>query len=144
MENTNILIICTGNSCRSQIAEGYFKFFKNKMKLKINILSAGIKAEGINPKAAEIMLKDHIYISGQTSNKIDEYINENITHVITVCDHANENCPVFLKKTHFTHQNFKDPSKVIGNKEEIQLEFDNCREEIKNFSKEYLKANFRI
>ena len=144
MENTNILIICTGNSCRSQIAEGYFKFFKNKMKLKINILSAGIKAEGINPMAAEIMLKDHIDISSQTSNKIDEYINENITHVITVCDHANESCPVFLKKTHFTHQNFKDPSKVVGNKEEIQLEFDNCREEIKNFSKEYLKANFRI
>ena len=93
MENTNILIICTSNSCRSQIAEGYFKFFKNKMKLKINILSAGIKAEGINPMAAEIMLKDHIDISSQTSNKIDEYINENITHVITVCDHANENCP---------------------------------------------------
>ena len=79
MENTNILIICTGNSCRSQIAEGYFKFFKNKMKLKINIFSAGIKAEGINPKAAEIMLKDHIDISGQTSNKIDEYSDIDIT-----------------------------------------------------------------
>ena len=139
MENINILVICTGNSCRSQIAEGYLKYFSKQLNINTNVYSAGIRAEGINKKAIEIMAKDGIDISKHTSNTIEEYKNTEISHVITVCDHANESCPVYLKKVNLTHQNFSDPSKFIGNEFEIQNVFEKCREEIKSFSFSYLK-----
>ena len=139
MENINILVICTGNSCRSQIAEGYLRYFSKQLKINTNVYSAGIRAEGINKKAIEIMAKDGIYISNHTSNTLEEYKNTEISHVITVCDHANESCPVYLKKVNLTHQNFSDPSKFIGNEFEIQNVFEKCREEIKSFSFSYLK-----
>ena len=142
MEIYNILVICTGNSCRSQIAEGYLKFFKKNLNISANIYSAGVRAEGVNKRAIEIMSKDNIDISNHSSNTIDEYLNKEITHVITVCDHANESCPVFLKKTHFTHHNFKDPSKVKGGELEIEEAFIKCRNEIKTFSERYLKKHF--
>ena len=142
MEIFNILVICTGNSCRSQIAEGYLKFFKNNLNISANIYSAGVRAEGVNKRAIEIMSKDNIDISNHSSNTIDEYLNKEITHVITVCDHANESCPVFLKKTHFTHHNFKDPSKFNGGELEIEEAFIKCRNEIKTFSERYLKKHF--
>ena len=142
MEIYNILVICTGNSCRSQIAEGYLKFFKKNLNISVNIYSAGVRAEGVNKRAIEIMSKDNIDISNHSSNTIDEYLNKEITHVITVCDHANESCPVFLKKTHFTHHNFKDPSKVNGGELEIEEAFIKCRNEIKTFSERYLKKHF--
>ena len=138
MENLNILVICTGNSCRSQIAEGYLKFFSRKLNLNTNVYSAGIRAEGINKKAIEIMAKDGIDISNHTSNTLEEYKNTEISHVITVCNHANESCPVYLKKVNLIHQNFTDPSKVIGNEFEIQDAFEKCREEIKSFTFSFL------
>ena len=138
MESLNILVICTGNSCRSQIAEGYLKFFSRKLNMNTNVYSAGIKAEGINKKAIEIMAKDGIDISNHTSNTLEEYKNTEISHVITVCNHANESCPVYLKKVNLTHQNFTDPSKVIGNEFEIQDAFEKCREEIKSFTFSFL------
>ena len=139
MENINILVICTGNSCRSQIAEGYLKYFRKQLNINTNVYSAGIRAEGINKKAIEIMAKDGIDISNHTSNTLEEYKNTEISHVITVCDHANESCPVYLKKVNLTHENFTDPSKVIGNEFEIQDAFKKCREEIKSFTFSYLK-----
>jgi arsenate reductase len=139
MENINILVICTGNSCRSQIAEGYLKYFSKELKINTNVYSAGIRAEGINKKAIEIMAKDGIDISNHTSNSLEEYKNTDISHVITVCDHANESCPVYLKKVNLTHKNFSDPSKVIGNVFEIQNAFEKCREEIKSFTLDFLK-----
>ena len=138
MESLNILVICTGNSCRSQIAEGYLKFFSRKLNLNTNVYSAGIRAEGLNKKAIEIMAKDGIDISNHTSNTLEEYKNTEISHVITVCNHANESCPVYLKKVNLTHQNFTDPSKVIGNEFEIQDAFEKCREEIKSFTFSFL------
>jgi arsenate reductase len=139
MKNINILVICTGNSCRSQIAEGYLRYFSKQLKINSNVYSAGIRAEGINKKAIEIMAKDGIDISNHTSNTLEEYKNTEISHVITVCDHANESCPVYLKKVNLTHQNFSDPSKFIGNEFEIQNAFEKCREEIKSFTFSYLK-----
>ena len=139
MKNLNILVICTGNSCRSQIAEGYLKFFSRKLNMNTNVYSAGIRAEGINKKAVEIMAKDGIDISNHTSNTIEEYKNTEISHVITVCDHANESCPIYLKKANLTHQNFSDPSKVKSSNLEIQIAFDRCREEIKLFTFDFLK-----
>ena len=142
MITPTILVICTGNSCRSQIAEGYLKFYQKKLNIKVTIYSAGTRAEGVNPKAIDIMSKDNIDISRQTSNKIDDYLNKDITHVITVCDHAQENCPIFPRKTHFTHKNFRDPSKVVGHEDVIQKAFYDCREEIKYFAEKYMKNNF--
>ena len=138
----NVLVICTGNSCRSQIAEGYLKFFKKKLNISANIYSAGVRAEGVNKNAIEIMSKDGIDISYHSSNTIDEYLNKEITHVITVCDHAHESCPILLKKTHFIHHNFEDPSKFSGSEIEIEEAFLKCRDEIKKFSKQYLKKHF--
>ena len=142
MKIFNILVICTGNSCRSQITEGYLKFYKNKLNISANIYSAGVRAEGVNKRAIEIMSKDNIDISSHTSNNIDEYLNKDISHVITVCDHANESCPIYFKKTHFTHHNFEDPSKIIGSELEIEKAFLKCRDEIKIFSEQYLKKHF--
>ncbi len=139
MENLNILVICTGNSCRSQMAEGYLKYFSKQLKINTKVYSAGIRAEGINKKAIEIMAIDGIDISNHTSNTIGEYYRTYISHVITVCDHANESCPAYLKKAKLTHQNFSDPSKVIGSELEIKKAFEKCREEIKLFSFEFLK-----
>ena len=139
MENINILVICTGNSCRSQIAEGYLKYFSKQLNMNTNVYSAGIRAEGINKKAMEIMAKDGIDISNHTSNTLEEYKNTEISHLITVCDHANESCPIYLKKVNLTHQNFSDPSKVTGNEFEIQNAFEKCREEIKSFTFAFLK-----
>jgi len=142
MKILNILVICTGNSCRSQITEGYLKFFKKKLNISANIYSAGVRAEGVNKKAVEIMSKDNIDISNHSSNTIYEYLDKDITHVITVCDHAHESCPIFLKKTHFTHHNFEDPSKFNGSEKEIKEAFLKCRDEIKKFSEQYLKNLF--
>ena len=139
MVKINILVICTGNSCRSQMAEGYLKYFSKQLNINSNVYSAGIRAEGINKKAIDIMAKDGIDISNHTSNSLEEYKNTEISHVITVCDHANESCPVYLKKVNLTHQNFSDPSKLTGNEFEIQEAFEKCREEIKSFTLSYLK-----
>ena len=142
MKKESVLVICTGNSCRSQMAEGYLKHFIKKMNIDINIYSAGVKAEGVNPKAISMMLEDNVDISNHTSNKIEEFLHKNISHVITVCDHANENCPVYLKKCNAVHHNFLDPSKITGDKNTIDLAYIKCREEIKAFSQDYLKTNF--
>ena len=139
MVKINILVICTGNSCRSQMAEGYLKYFSKQLNINSNVYSAGIRAEGINKKAIDIMAKDGIDISNHTSNSLEEYKNTEISHVITVCDHANESCPVYLKKVNLTHQNFSDPSKFIGTEFEIQEAFEKCIEEIKSFTLSYLK-----
>ena len=139
MTKINVLVICTGNSCRSQMAEGYLKYFSKLLNINSNVYSAGLRAEGINKKAIDIMAKDGIDISNHTSNSLEEYKNTEISHVITVCDHANESCPVYLKKVNLTHQNFSDPSKVIGNEFEIQEAFEKCREEIRSFTFSYLK-----
>lgn len=135
----NILILCTGNSCRSQIAHGYFyKFLKNQAK----IYSAGIETHGLNQMAIKTMLRDSLDISYHNSNNIKEYQEINFDFIITVCDNANENCPFFYsKKSKRIHKNFIDPSK-IKNSKNIDLDFDNCRDEIKKFSKEFAKTFF--
>jgi len=126
----NILVLCTGNSCRSQIAEGYLRYFA---KEKANIYSAGIETHGVNPKAIATMKEDNIDISNHTSNHIDEYKHINFDFVITVCDHAKEHCPFFPTKAKKFHHNFSDPSKAIGTNKEIEENFRKTREEIRYF-----------
>ena len=130
-----ILVLCTGNSCRSQIAEGYLKHFA---KDKANVYSAGIETHGVNPKAIALMKEDGIDISKHTSNNINEYHNIDFDYVITVCDNAKEQCPVFPSKAIQFHHNFPDPAKATGTKDEIMEQFRKVRDEIKKFSREFV------
>src|SRR5438128_1378420 len=103
MQPKKILVLCTGNSCRSQIAEGYLQHFA---KDKAIVYSAGIETHGVNPRAVKIMKGDGIDISHQTSNHINEYRNIDFDFVITVCDHAKEKCPYFPSSAKQLHHNF--------------------------------------
>ncbi|HCN83823.1 MAG TPA: protein tyrosine phosphatase [Sphingobacteriaceae bacterium] len=134
----NVLALCTGNSCRSQIAEGYLRYFAGS---KANIYSAGIETHGLNPKAIQVMAEDHIDISSHTSNNIDEYLSIPFDDVITVCDNARENCPFFPTKAKRFHQNFPDPAKVTGSDEEIMNEFRRVRDLIKVFSADFVRQH---
>jgi arsenate reductase len=134
----NILVLCTGNSCRSQIAEGYLRHFA---KEKARIYSAGIETHGLKPQAVETMMEDGIDISNHTSNHIDEYANIDFDLIITVCDNAKENCPYFPSRAIKIHHNFPDPSKYIGNDADKKSEFRRVREMIKSFSEEVIETN---
>jgi arsenate reductase len=133
-----ILVLCTGNSCRSQVAEGYLRKFGGD---KAKVYSAGIEAHGVNARAVETMKEDGIDISNHTSNSIDEYRNINFDFVITVCDNAKERCPYFPTKAKKFHQNFPDPAKATGTEEEIEEQFRQVREQIKGYSKKFVTDN---
>jgi arsenate reductase len=134
----NILVLCTGNSCRSQIAEGYLRHFAAN---KAGIHSAGIETHGVNPKAVAVMAEDHIDISGHTSNHVDEYNNVSFDYVITVCDNAKEACPYFPGKVKRFHYNFPDPAKATGTPEEVMQEFRKVRDMIKVYAADFVSQN---
>ena len=123
-------MLCTGNSCRSQIAEGYLRYFHSDIA---NIYSAGVETHGVNPRAIETMIADGINISAHTSNHVDEYLEINFDLILTVCDHASERCPIFPSTAKRIHHNFPDPAKATGSEQEIQEAFAAVREEIKSF-----------
>ncbi len=130
-----VLVLCTGNSCRSQIAEGYLKHFG---KNRVEIYSAGIETHGVNPRAVKIMSEDNIDISKQTSNNINEYRDVEFDFIITVCDHARENCPYFPSKAVRFHKNFEDPAKANGSELEIMNAFRDVREQIKEYCEQFI------
>jgi arsenate reductase len=134
----NILVLCTGNSCRSQMAEGYLQYFAGD---KANIYSAGIETHGVNPKAIQVMAEDHIDISNHTSNYVDEYLAIPFDMVITVCDNANEACPFFPGNTERFHHNFPDPAKATGTPEEVMDEFRRVRDMIKAYSADFIQTH---
>jgi len=133
-----VLVLCTGNSCRSQIAEGYLKYFA---KDKAEVYSAGIEIHGVNPRTIETMKEDGIDISHHTSNNIDEYRNINFDFVITVCDNAKERCPFFPTTAKKFHQNFSDPAKATGTQDEIKEQFRQIRQQIKDYCKKFVAEN---
>ncbi|MGN6163311.1 MAG: arsenate reductase ArsC [Flavisolibacter sp.] len=133
-----ILVLCTGNSCRSQMAEGYLRRLAGG---KAAIYSAGIETHGVNPKAIETMKEDGIDISKHTSNNINEYRNIDFDFVITVCDHAKEHCPYFPSKAKKFHQNFPDPAKATGTEEAIKEQFRQVRQQIKDYCKKFVAEN---
>jgi len=138
----NILVLCTGNSCRSQMADGYLTHFA---KDKATIFSAGIEAHGVNPKAIAIMKLDGIDISTNTSNNVSEYLEIAFDYIITVCDHAQENCPYIpSKNAKRIHQNFTDPSKVKGSEIQIFNAFKKSREQIKAFCEEFVAEELGV
>jgi len=127
-DHLNILILCTGNSCRSQMAQGLLQSFDKN----IEVHSAGtLPASMINPKAVEVMAEVGIDISKNSPKSVDEFLNDQWDYVITVCDDANETCPVFFGKVKYRlHIGFMDPSKITGSKEFIMTEFRRVRDEI--------------
>ncbi|MFN4247909.1 MAG: arsenate reductase ArsC [Flavipsychrobacter sp.] len=133
-----ILVLCTGNSCRSQIAEGYLRHFAGD---KAEVYSAGVETHGVNPRAIETMAEDGIDISKHTSNNMDEYRDVNFDFVITVCDNAKERCPFFPSMAKKFHHNFPDPAKAIGSEEEIKQQFRDVRQQIKDYSEDFIKTN---
>lgn len=123
-----ILILCTGNSCRSQMAHGFLQSFDKNLK----VCSAGTQASGkLSSKAVEVMKEIGIDISHHTSDSVDLYLGEEWDYVITVCGGANETCPAFLGKVkHRLHIGFDDPSHAVGTDEFIWSEFRRVRDEI--------------
>ena len=134
----NILVLCTGNSCRSQIAEGYLSQYAGE---KANIYSAGVETHGVNPRAISIMKEVGIDISNHTSNHVDEYANIEFDFIITVCDNAKERCPYFPSKAERFHYNFPDPGKASGTDEEIVNEFRRVRLLIDEYCKDFVEKH---
>lgn len=135
----NVLILCTGNSCRSQMAQGWMDYFDTEGFL--NVYSAGIETHGVNSRAIEVMEEAGVDISHHTSNHMDEYRGIDFDVVVTVCDHARENCPWFPSEAERLHRNFTDPAKAQGTEEEIMEEFRSVRDEIKLFAKEFVERH---
>jgi len=134
----NILVLCTGNSCRSQIADGYLKHFANG---KANIYSAGVETHGVNPKAIATMKADGIDIANNTSNNVLEYKDIPFDFIITVCDNAKERCPYFPSNAIKFHYNFPDPAKATGTEEEINNSFASTRDLIKQYCDDFVQQH---
>ncbi len=130
-----ILVLCTGNSCRSQMAEGYLRHFSGE---KAMVKSAGVETHGVNPKAIYIMKEDGIDISEHTSNNVEEYLSIEFDFIITVCDNAKERCPVIPGRATRFHYNFPDPAKETGSDEEVLAKFRATRDLIKDFCKDFV------
>ena len=124
-----VLILCTGNSCRSQMAHGFLK----SLDSTIEVFSAGTEASGkLNSSAVKVMQEIGIDISNHTSDSVEKYLNEEWDYVITVCGGANEICPTFIGKVkHRLHIGFDDPSFAVGNDEFFRSEYLRVRDEIK-------------
>ncbi len=136
----NILVLCTGNSCRSQIAHG---FLASMTAGKANVYSAGVETHGVNPKAIATMKEIGIDISDHTSNNITEYFGVDFDYVITVCDNAKERCPYFPTKAVKLHYNFPDPAKALGTEEEINEQFRIVRSLIKDYCEKFVQGNIQ-
>lgn len=134
-----ILILCTGNSCRSQMAHGFLRSFHPELE----VFSAGTEpAEKVNPLAVKVMQENGIDISDHTPHNVEEYIHESWDYVITVCGGANETCPAFIGKVrHRVHIGFDDPSDAVGSDEYIMSEFRRVRDEIRSRFEQFYKDN---
>ncbi len=129
----NLLFLCTGNSCRSQMAEGLCRHFSGDL---IESFSAGIEEHGLNPLAVKAMSEIGIDISRHQSKTVDGIGNVEFEYVVTVCGHANETCPVFPAKTKMIHQGFDDPPKLAKNavnEEQALVHYRRVRDEIKDY-----------
>jgi len=130
-----VLILCTGNSCRSQMAEAFLKTIDSTLE----VFSAGTEpAERVNPYAVKVMKELGIDISNNKPKLVDEFLSMEFDYVITVCDNARQNCPAFLGKVkHRLHIGFEDPAEARGSEEEIIKVFRKVRDEIKESFKEF-------
>lgn len=136
-DQKNVLILCTGNSCRSQLLHGYLE---QMLGDKATVYSAGVEVHGVNPKAIQVMREDGVDISYHTSNHVDEYATVPFDYVLTVCDHANEVCPVFPSSARMLHHNFPDPAKATGSPEEVMQQFRAVRDQVRAYAHGFAQA----
>lgn len=132
-QKTQVLFLCTGNSCRSQMAEGWVKHLKGDV---IDVYSAGIETHGLNPHAVKVMAEAGVDISGHRSKHVSEVMHIPFDYVITVCGHAQENCPVFPGRAVVIHHGFDDPPKLAATaktEEEALVHYRRVRDEIRAF-----------
>jgi len=138
MTKTNVLFLCTGNSCRSQMAEGWAR---ELLADKVEACSAGIEAHGMNPNAIHVMKEAGVDIANQSSKLADSLSEVPLDLVITVCGHADENCPAFLTKAKVVHVGFDDPpklAKAAATEEEALDCYRRVRDEIRDFVRDRL------
>ena len=124
-----VLFLCTGNSCRSQMAEGILRYYKGD---EYEVFSAGTNPSGIDPMAIKVMAEIGIDISGHKSKSVEEFLDKEFDLVITVCDKAKEMCPVFYRGGKRIHWSFIDPKEASGSEEEVLQVFRRVRDEIKS------------
>ncbi len=137
MNKPLVYFLCTGNSCRSQIADGFLNALGGN---KYEVKSAGLEAHGLNPRAIQVMKEAGVDISTHTSNVIDPDTLNRATYVITLCGHADEHCPVISNKNVIKwHWGFDDPAKATGTEEEIMMQFRRVRDAIKTRIEKFLQ-----
>ena len=129
-EKIKVLFLCTGNSCRSQMAEGWAQHLKSDV---IDAYSAGIRPIGVSSRAIKTMAEAGVDISTHTSKSIDDLGDVDFDYVVTLCDNAAQNCPIFPGKAKIIHKPFKDPYFATGSEEQVMAEFRKVREQIKAF-----------
>lgn len=133
MRKLNILFLCTGNSCRSQMAEGWARALKGDV---LEAYSAGIETHGLNPNAVKVMAEAGVDISGHVSKNVDTLLGVPFDYVVTVCGHANENCPLFPGTAKVVHVGFDDPPALARQVEDDEAKLDcyrRVRDEIRAF-----------
>ena len=136
-----VLLLCTHNSCRSQMAEGIVNHY---LADRFQAYSAGTEATKVNPLAIRVLAEIGIDISGHYSKTLDEFADEKFDHVITLCNSANEQCPIFFGGVRRVHIGFDDPSRTTGTQEEILADFRRVRDEIKVRLIDYLLNNEQV
>jgi arsenate reductase len=136
MAKKKVLVLCTGNSARSQMAEGLIRHICNGA---YDVYSAGTEPSIVRPEAIKALAEVGIDISGNRSKSVDEFAGEQIDYVLTVCDNARENCPYFPARTMLVHHAFEDPAAVEGSEEERLKAFRKIRDEIRDYIPGFLE-----
>ncbi len=129
-EKIKVLFLCTGNACRSQMAEGWARHLKSDV---IEADSGGVWPVGVSSRAIQVMAEAGIDISSQTSDHVNDFLAIDFDYVITLCDNARERCPIFSGKAKLIHKPFEDPTFVMGSTDAIMAAFRQTREQIKTF-----------
>jgi len=129
-EKLKVLFVCTGNSCRSQMAEGWARHLKSDV---IEAYSAGVWPAGVSSRAAAVMAEAGVDISSQRSKHVDDLLDIDFDYVITLCGNAREQCPVFGGKARLVHVPFEDPTMLMGSPEQIMAAFRQTRDQIRTF-----------
>ena len=133
-----VLFLCTGNSCRSQMAEGWLRHLAGD---QFDVVSAGTHPVGLNPYAVEVMQEVNVDISNHASERVDPYLEQRFDYVITVCDRAQENCPIFPGASSMLHWSFDDPAKAKGTFEQQIDVFRKIRDEIAERIRRFIKED---
>lgn len=133
-DKKQVLILCTGNSARSQMAEGLLRHDAGD---RFTVESAGTKPIAVRPEAITVMKEIGIDITSHRSRHLDEFVGQNFDYILTVCDNGNEACPVFAGKTHRLHRNFENPAAVQGNETERLAAFRHVRDQIRAYLKTF-------